>query len=364
MASDAPQRAAGTLRLDAISCRFGSRLILDTVSLDAPSGRVTVLLGPSGCGKTTLLRIAAGIERPSAGRVLIDGEEVAGPSAFVLPEHRRVGLMFQDYALFPHLTVRENVAFGLGALPRAERGAVAARAIEGVGLARLADKRPGQLSGGEQQRVALARALAPSPRILLMDEPFSNLDRGLREDVRSSTLDVLRRAAITTIVVTHDPEEALAIGDHLVLLGEGRVIQAGSAQDLYARPVSLAAARALSEVNAVPGRFSNGGLATPLGTIPAPSAAGAEGADGWLCLRPEVLRLAPAGSGTEGRIVAKTFRGASVLLSVAVKGLPSPLRVAVEGQAPDEGETIRLAVADGAGRIFVQDASRSPAAKD
>jgi iron(III) transport system ATP-binding protein len=330
-----------SLALEGLVRRFGARPVVDGVSFDAPRGRVTVLVGPSGCGKTTLLRLIAGIERPDAGRILVDGEEVVGDRTFVPPERRRVGLMFQDYALFPHLTLRDNVLFGLGGLPRSVRGRIADEALERVGLARFADRRPGALSGGEQQRLALARALAPSPRILLMDEPFSNLDRGLREEVRAGTLSLLREAGVTTLLVTHDPEEALAIGDHLVLLGEGGVMQAGPAAELYASPASVAAARALSDVNLVPGEVRDGMLRTPLGPVPA--AAGGEGETGFAAFRPEQLAPVQAGEGVKGRIEARSFRGASTLLTVRVEGVPEPLRMIVPTDRVPHGPEIAVA---------------------
>lgn len=351
MASVVDDAGAGALALDRVCCRFGPRLVVDEVSFEAPKGRVTVLVGPSGCGKTTLLRMIAGIERPSAGRILVDGREAVGADTFLPPERRRIGLMFQDYALFPHLTVLENVTFGLGEAPRAARRAIAEEAIARVGLAHLADQRPGRLSGGEQQRLALARALAPSPRALLMDEPFSNLDRGLREEVRASTLAVLREAGVTTIVVTHDPEEALAIGDHLVLLDGGRVIQAGSAAQLYAQPVSLAAARALSDVNLVPGRFDGGVLRTALGPVSV-GARQANGTDGIACFRPEHLGLGPVGSGLAGRVEARVFRGASTLLTVAVPALAEPLRISVPTDRAPAHQDVGVIVEPKAGMVF------------
>ena len=341
---------AGRLTLDRVSRRFGERLVVDEVSLDAPAGGVTVLVGPSGCGKTTLLRMIAGIERPCAGSIRIDDAEVAGDTAFVAPERRRVGLMFQDYALFPHLSALDNVLFGLGHLPRGDRRRVAEEALARVDLARHAGDRPGRLSGGEQQRLALARALAPAPLILLMDEPFSNLDRGLREEVRGRTLAVLRAAGVTSLLVTHDPEEALSVGDHLVLLERGRVIQAGPAGDLYARPTSIAAARALSEVSFVPGRFEGGALVTAVGAVPAPGVdAAPEGVAGF---RPEHLGLGAPGEGLPGRIVERVFRGASTVLSIEVAGLAAPLRVSVPTEdVPGETE-VGIVMQGGAGMVF------------
>lgn len=350
---------ATALALEGVSRRFGSRTVVDAVSFAIPAGRVTVLVGPSGCGKTTLLRMIAGIERLSAGRILLDGREVAGPEAFVPPERRRIGLMFQDYALFPHLSALDNVVFGLGHVPRGERRRIAQEAIVRVGLAEHAGQRPGQLSGGEQQRLALARALAPAPRVLLMDEPFSNLDRGLREEVRTGTLAVLREAQVTTLVVTHDPEEALAIGDQLVLLGEGRVIQAGPASSVYARPASIAAARALSDINLLPARWEAGALVTPLGPVRTGEAATLLEGDCLVGFRPEHIAFAAEGEGVPGRVRGRVFRGASTLLSVAVEGMSEPLRVAVPSDGAPEAERVGLVIASHHAMVFAGDTAKA-----
>ncbi|MGB6907079.1 MAG: ABC transporter ATP-binding protein, partial [Methyloceanibacter sp.] len=227
---------AARLTFEDVSRRYGDSLALDHVSLDVPPGEVLCLLGPSGCGKTTLLRVASGVERPSSGRVLLDGQEVAGPDHFVPPEKRGVGLMFQDFALFPHLTLRQNVAFGLRSLTRSQANAEALAALARVGLAHYASAYPHILSGGEQQRVALARAIAPRPSVLLMDEPFSGLDPRLRERMREETLAILHETRATCIVVTHDAEEAMRMGDQLALMRRGRVVQTGKPLDLYRAP--------------------------------------------------------------------------------------------------------------------------------
>ena len=197
---------AARLTFEDVSKRYGESLALDHVSLDLPPGEVLCLLGPSGCGKTTLLRIAAGVERPTSGRVLLDGQEVAGPDRFVPPEKRGVGLMFQDFALFPHLTILQNVAFGLGWMNRAEANAEALAALARVGLAHYAQEYPHILSGGEQQRVALARAIAPRPSVLLMVEPFSGLDPRLREKIREETLAILHETRASATRCCSPPE--------------------------------------------------------------------------------------------------------------------------------------------------------------
>ena len=243
---------AAQLTLVGVSREFDGKLALDNVSLDVAPGEIVCLVGPSGCGKTTLLRIASGVERPSAGRVLIDGQEVAGPNRFVPPEKRGVGLMFQDFALFPHLSILDNVAFGLKSLTRSEAKREALAALDRVGLAHYANEYPHILSGGEQQRVALARAIAPRPGVLLMDEPFSGLDPRLREKIREETLAILNETRATSIVVTHDAEEAMRMGDRVALMREGRIAQIGTALDLYRNPKDILTARAFSDLNEVP----------------------------------------------------------------------------------------------------------------
>ncbi len=212
------------------------------------------LLGPSGCGKTTLLRVAAGIEKPTAGRVLINDSEVAGPDRFVPPEKRNVGLMFQDFALFPHLSILDNVAFGLKSLPREDARREALAALARVGLERYAGDYPHILSGGEQQRVALARAIVPRPAVMLMDEPFSGLDVQLRERLQEETLRLLRETRATCLIVTHAPAEAIRLGDRIAVMRAGRLVQAGKAEELYRNPADLFVARLFSEINEIPYR--------------------------------------------------------------------------------------------------------------
>ncbi|HZP09630.1 ABC transporter ATP-binding protein [Methyloceanibacter sp.] len=352
---------AAPLTFDEVSRRYGESLALDRVSLDIAPGEIVCLLGPSGCGKTTLLRIAAGVERPSGGRVLIDGQEVAGPDRFVPPEKRGVGLMFQDFALFPHLSVLDNVAFGLNFLTRSEAKAEALAALERVGLAHYAAEYPHILSGGEQQRVALARAIAPRPGILLMDEPFSGLDPRLRESMREETLAILHETRATSIVVTHDAEEAMRMGDRVALMRQGRIVQTGKALDLYRAPKDILAARTFSDLNELPARVERGSAETVLGRF----FAGAipDGKDAIVCVRQGGVRLLPAGEGVPGRVLDTRFLGDVGLVEVAVQGLDAPILARVrESDVPSQGSEIGVAVDAGAVLVFEAEngAAREP----
>jgi iron(III) transport system ATP-binding protein len=324
------RRAAATiasrLTLEGVTRRFGRVTAVEDVHLDVQPGEIVSLLGHSGCGKTTLLRVAAGVEAVNAGRVLVDGREVASPFAFVPPERRSVGLMFQDYALFPHLTILRNVMFGLTALSRDERKREAHAALARVGLEHLADSYPHEASGGEQQRVALARAIVPRPGILLMDEPFSGLDGRLRDSVRADTLSVLRETGATAIAVTHDPEEAMRMSNRIVLMRGGRIVQEGVARDLYDRPQTLFVARFFSPLNELEGIVASGGAVTSVGAFAAPGHA--EGSSVVVAIRPQGVRLTPAsedGEGALGRIVSQRFLGEIDLFDVAVEGSESYL---------------------------------------
>ena len=342
---------AARLTFEDVSRSFGDTIALDHVSLDVAPGEVLCLLGPSGCGKTTLLRIAAGVERPTGGRVLLDEQEVAGANRFVPPEKRNVGLMFQDYALFPHLTIRDNVAFGLRSLSRAEAKAEALAALQRVGLAHCAHEYPHILSGGEQQRVALARAIAPRPSVVFMDEPFSGLDLRLRESMREETLAILHETHATAIIVTHDAEEAMRMGDRVALLRKGRVVQTGSALDLYRAPKDILAARTFSDLNEIAARIEQGSAATPLGRFAADGLA--EGADAIVCVRQRGVRLLEAGQGVPGRVRDARFLGDVALVEVAVQGLDAPLLARVRGaDVPPEGAEIGVSVDRGAVLIF------------
>jgi iron(III) transport system ATP-binding protein len=343
----APRRAAATfaasLSFEHVERRYGHALALDDVSLSIAPGEVVCLLGPSGCGKTTLLRIAAGIERPTSGRVLINGQEVAGPNRFVPPEERSVGLMFQDFALFPHLTIINNVAFGLKALPKREALREARAMLTRVGLAHLSDAYPHILSGGQQQRVALARAIVPRPAVLLMDEPFSGLDVQLRDSMQEETLALLRETRATAVIVTHHPEEAMRLADRIAVLRRGRLVQTGTAEDLYNRPAELFVARLFSEINEIAYRARGGVIATPLGQVPAPGIP--EGETAILGLRERGIRVTDAGQGLPGRILHAKFLGDIALLEVGVQGFDAPLRVRTpEGRIRPKGSEVGIEI--------------------
>ncbi|MHA7970873.1 ABC transporter ATP-binding protein [Rhizobium sp. CAU 1783] len=334
MSSDTTQRGssrrtagvtfAARLSFENIRHGYHGRETLRGVSLTAEPGEVLCLLGPSGSGKTTLLRIAAGIEAQLSGRLLVNDREVAGPAGFVPPEKRGIGLMFQDFALFPHMSVVENVRFGLTALPAKEGLAEAMLALERVGLAHYAEKYPHALSGGEQQRVALARALAPRPGVLLMDEPFSGLDSRLKDTIRADTLAILRETRATAVVVTHDAEEAMRMADRIALLRDGRLVQVGTSDDLYRRPKDLFTAAFFSEINEFSGTVRNGRVVTPLGLAEAPGFA--EGRPVSIAVRLSGVGVSPDSGIIPARVVSRRFLGVVELLELAIPGSERPVR--------------------------------------
>jgi len=283
------------LALEHVSHAFGDLLAVDDVSLTLERGEVVCLLGPSGCGKTTALRVCAGLEPLQRGRVLIEGEVVAGAGPERPPEDRSVGLVFQDYALFPHLTIADNVAFGLRRLPAAERRQRVSAALDLVGMGASAGAHPHMLSGGQQQRVALARALAPRPRVMLLDEPFSNLDARLRQQVRDDTLHVLKQSGTTTLMVTHDPEEAMFMADRIALMRAGRIDQLGTPANLYYEPVDAFVASFFGDINYMEGVVKAGEVATPFGAVAADGQP--EGSAVQVLIRPEALHLTPVEDG-------------------------------------------------------------------
>ncbi|HEX3486251.1 MAG TPA: ABC transporter ATP-binding protein, partial [Micropepsaceae bacterium] len=308
------------LSLRGLYRRFGGRMAVDGVSLDVKRGEVLCLLGPSGCGKSTTLRIAAGLERPDSGLVFAGGRLVEGEGRREPPETRRVGLMFQDYALFPHLTAKQNVAFGLAKLPRAERDARAEDELSRVGLLHLKDAFPHTMSGGEQQRVALARMLAPKPDVVLMDEPFSGLDSALRDDVRGATLKRLKDAGAAVVMVTHDPDEAMRVGDRVAIMRSGRIVQTGTPAEIYRRPADPQAAALFGGANIFHARVTNGRAASPFGQTPTNSVA--EGTWAEILYRPASVRVAD--KGVPARVLAvRPYAGQfEVEAAIAPSALP------------------------------------------
>ncbi|HVL99091.1 MAG TPA: ABC transporter ATP-binding protein [Egibacteraceae bacterium] len=281
---------------------------VDGVDLAVTGGRVLALLGPSGCGKTTLLRLIAGFERPDAGSVTIAGAEVAGARTWVPPERRRVGMVFQDYALFPHLTVGGNVAFGLPRRRARARGALPGRVtevLELVGLGGLADRYPHELSGGQRQRVALARALAPEPAVVLLDEPFSNLDAGLRAQVRADIHRILSVAGATALFVTHDQEEALSVADEVAVMHAGRIVQQATPEDLYRSPADRTVAAFVGDAELLPGHSVGLSAETDLGMV---ALTGPVQGAVEVVVRPESLVLTKDQTG-DAVVVAREFYG-------------------------------------------------------
>jgi iron(III) transport system ATP-binding protein len=298
------------IQLRDVNKRFGAVQAVRGLSLDVPRGSLFALLGASGCGKTTTLRLLAGLEKPDSGEVVLNGRTVAGPGAWAPPEARRVGMVFQDYALFPHLTVTENVAFGL----RSRDPRRVAEMLALVGLSGLGARYPHELSGGQQQRVALARALAPQPEIVLLDEPFSNLDAALRKTMRADVRDILRAANATAVFVTHDQEEALSLAEVVAVMEAGALVQVAAPHELYLRPATRALAEFLGEANFLPGLAEGGAVETALGRL-----ALAQPLTGpvQVMVRPEMLTLTPVTNG--GYIVEQaTYYGHDQLVHVRV----------------------------------------------
>jgi ABC-type Fe3+/spermidine/putrescine transport system ATPase subunit len=309
------------IQIESLSKRFGTLAAVEGLSLEIPRGDLLALLGPSGSGKTTTLRLLAGFEVPDQGRIRVDGQDVTD----LAPAARRFGMVFQHYALFPHLDVGENVAFGLEAqrVPPAERRQRVAESLELVELAGFERRPVGALSGGQQQRVALARALAPAPRVLLLDEPLSNLDPTLRERTRRELRVLIERIGITTILVTHEQEEAFDLADHVAVLQRGRLEQLGTPEQLYQVPATAFVAGFIGRARAVPVRVvaherDVARVLLPGATVPwdVRQATPLEGACD-LYVRPEALRLAPPGEGVvSGVVLARRFLGADALYTV------------------------------------------------
>ncbi len=330
----------GPIDVESINHRYvGAEEVLIDVSLHVPAGCTVALLGPSGCGKTTLLRSIAGLERPDSGSISIDGRPVVGPSTWIPAERRRVGMVFQDWALFPHMSVGKNVAYGLRRNERdgatIDRSARVAESLELVGLADLADRMPSTLSGGQQQRVALARALAPRPQVLLLDEPFSNFDSGLRSAVRSEVHRLLHEVGITSIFVTHDQEEAFVLGDQVAVMQEGRIVQVDIPQALYESPASRWLAEFVGDGSLYAGIASGAQVTTPVGelSLEAPHRGPVD-----VLLRPEQLSLT---DGNSAEVEFVEFYGHDSMVHILVDGQPVRVRT---GPHPDVRRGDRVGV--------------------
>lgn len=304
---------------------FGSKKVLDNINLSIAQGEIVCLLGPSGCGKTTLLRLIAGLEKPDLGEIIINNHLASSASRFTPAEKRKVGLLFQDYALFPHKNVIDNIKFGLKKGNRTENNAKALYYLDKVGLENEKHSYPHMLSGGQQQRIALARSLAPQPNLMLLDEPFSGLDTCLRDSVRDQTLHILKNTSTTTLMVTHDPEEAMFMADKIAIMDKGRIVQIGKPIDLYFNPVNQFVASFLGEANVISGKVSNKEIKTLLGAFPANDFD--EGDDVDILIRPEALLLEPMQKlpssssiyPLKACVVASRMLGRSSLIHLCVK---------------------------------------------
>ena len=336
------------LLLEDVKHAYGAHLVLDGVGFAVAPAEIVCLLGPSGCGKSTTLRVIAGLEALQHGRILVDGRLLADAKAHVPPERRSVSLLFQDFALFPHLTVIDNVMFGLAHLAPAERRRRAEEVLDQMGMLAHADAYPHVLSGGQQQRIALARARAPRPRVLLMDEPFSNLDVGLRTQLRDLVLHVLKNTTCATVMVTHDPEEAMFMADRIAVMRAGRIIQFGTPEQLYAAPAEQYVAGLFSEVNRIEGVVRDGHIATVLGRLCTPGLG--EGVRAEVLVRPEDVHItsAPDLGTAPARVITARLLGPVILvhLSVADKtGAQLHLHARITGQRrPKENEIVQVGV--------------------
>ncbi len=337
------------LEIKNISRAYGGRQVVDDVSLQVMPGQVTCLLGPSGCGKSTTLRIIAGVEMQDSGEIYADGDLVCDTVFRVPPEGRSIGLMFQDFALFPHLNVAQNVGFGL---PRGgdENTARINELLDRVGMTHHANDHPHQLSGGEQQRVALARALAPRPKIMLMDEPFSGLDNRLRDGIRDETLDLLKEEGAAVLLVTHEPDEAMRMADEIALMRDGKIVQQGAPYNIYNRPFDKKAADFFSDINVIEGTVKGALTETPFGQFLAPGVA--DGTQVEIVSRPQHIRIdfdragrgprptARDGVAAKARVMRARFMGRESLVEFRMEADGSILKATVPSVFLPNADTI------------------------
>ncbi|MFC4736205.1 ABC transporter ATP-binding protein [Bacillus daqingensis] len=300
------------IQLDNITKSFSTtgRPAVDGLSLKIKEGEIVSLLGPSGCGKTTTLRMIAGFENPTSGTIRIDGASIVSESNSLPPEKRGIGMVFQDYALFPHMTIAKNVMFGLNKWKSREKKKRVKEVLDLVGLEEYADRFPSQLSGGQQQRVALARALAPKPHVVLMDEPFSNLDAGLREKMRFDVTNILRRANTTAIIVTHDQKDAFAVSDRVVVMNEGVIQQIAAPKEMYRCPKNCFVAQFVGKTNLLTGRMDQDlkSIHTHIGRVSLPEESQEQLEKVTLSIRPEGCMLSEQGAYC-GRVDRVTYGG-------------------------------------------------------
>ncbi len=344
VASNDPVNPA-SLTLDHITRRFAGQLAVDDLSLEIRAGELLALVGASGSGKTTTLRMVAGYETPDGGSIRLDGRDITA----LPPERRGFGMVFQHYALFPHLSVQDNVSFGLEArgVNATDRRAQALVALENVGLGAKAGRQVQALSGGEQQRVAMARAMVIQPRVLLLDEPLSNLDPTLREEMRTELRATLQRASVTALFVTHDQEDAFAIADRVALLEHGKLLQHGTPEQLYDRPASRAVAEFIGRAALVPAEDRGTHARITLGGVAQDVAVTRAGGEAMLpqalaVVRPEMLGIGTGETGWPGRVTARRFAGAGMAYIVDVGG--TPLEVLTPVRTGAVGDLVRVTV--------------------
>ena len=343
-------------RLDVrqLTRRYGGQVAVEDLSLTVMPGEVMCLLGPSGCGKSTTLRLIAGVETQDSGEIRVDGALISSATTRVPPEQRQIGLMFQDFALFPHLNVVDNVAFGLSGDKAVQRARVA-ELLERVGLGDYGAKFPHELSGGEQQRVALARALAPKPAIMLMDEPFSGLDNRLRDGIRDETLDILREQGTAILLVTHEPEEAMRMADQIALMRRGRIVQQGAPYNIYNAPVDRECVSFFSDINVVRGTVKGALTETPFGKFFTPGVD--DGVEVEIAIRPQHMKIdfdrggrgpnptMAEGSAVRGVVQRARFMGSDSLVEFRMDHDGSLMRATVPNVfLPQKGQALWLMI--------------------